>query len=144
MHLNVRSLHKHFDELEEFLVLLPFKPDVICLFATRVQQTLTNTQIIGYDFVFVKSNRKAGGVAVYTNTYLKLTQLNSFKLHGAEFLWLKVWHENQNKTFIIGTIYRHPNENVYKFLDDFSECLEILMNKDKTFYLLVDINIDIN
>ena len=119
-----------------------FKPDVICLSETRVQQPLTNIQINGYDFVNVKLNGKAGGVAVCTNTYLKFTQINSFQLHGAESLWLKVWHENQNKTFVIGTIYRHPNENVHEFLDDFSECLETLMNENKTFYPLGDININ--
>ena len=101
---------------------------MICLSVTRVQP-LINIQINGYDFVNVKPKGKAGGVTVYINTYLKFTQINRFELHGAESVWLKVWHENQNKAFVIGTIYRHPNVNVHEFLDDFSECLETLKMK---------------
>ena len=51
MHFSVGSLHKHFDELGEFLALLFFKSDVICLFETCKQQPLTNMQINGYDLV---------------------------------------------------------------------------------------------
>ena len=117
---------------------------MICFPETCEQPPLTNIQIHGYDFVNVNPKGKAGGVAVYTNTCLKFTQNNSFQLHGAESLWLKIWHEHQNKTFVIGTINRHPNENVYDFLDDFSKCLKTLMNENKTFNLLGDINININ
>ena len=46
VHLNIRSLYKHFDSLCLFLQSLPFKPDVICLTETRVKgQPLANINL---------------------------------------------------------------------------------------------------
>ena len=45
---------------------------------------------------------------------------------------------------LIGSIYRHPTEDSSKFLDDFSDCMEKLVDKKKMFYIIGDINIDIN
>ena len=47
--LNIRSLHKNFDDLHEFVSLLPFKPDVICLSESRINQPLKNIQLQGYN-----------------------------------------------------------------------------------------------
>ena len=51
VHLNIRSLHKNFDNLHEFVSLLPFKPDVICLSESRINQSLKNIQLQGYNFL---------------------------------------------------------------------------------------------
>ena len=37
LHVNIRSLHKNFDSLYEFLVTLSFSPDIICLTETRLK-----------------------------------------------------------------------------------------------------------
>ena len=144
MHLNIRSLHKNFDDLHEFVSLLPFKPDMICLSESRINQPLKNIQLQGYHFFYAKPSKKAGGVAVYVNTKLKFTQLESFQLFGTESIWLKIVTNNSSKSFIIGSIYPHPTEDVVKFIDEFSECLEKLGNEKKTFYILGDMNININ
>ena len=36
LHLNISSLHKHFDELYELCVSLRYKPDILCITETRL------------------------------------------------------------------------------------------------------------
>ena len=145
MHLNIRSLNKNINDLHIFIPTLPFKPDVISLSEARVDQPLQNTDIEGYNLVHVKPKYgQAGGVAVYTTVRLRFAQMNSFPLHDSESIWLKVQHQNDSKTFVIGTIYRHPQESVDLFVEHFSQCLEKLTNDNSTFYILGDINININ
>ena len=144
MHLNIRSLHKNFDDLHEFLSLLPFKPDVICLSESRINQPLKNIQLQGYNFLNAKPGKKAGGVAVYLSMKFNFTQLKSFQLYGMESIWLKIWNNNSTKTILIGSIYRHPTEDSNKFLDDFLDCMEKLADEKKMFYIIGDVNIDIN
>ena len=38
MHLNIRSLQKNYDNLNDLVALLPFRPDVICLSESRISQ----------------------------------------------------------------------------------------------------------
>ena len=124
VHLNIRSLHKNFDDLHKFVSWLPFKPDVICLSESRINQPLKNIQPQGYNFLNAKPDKKAGGVAVYLSMKFNFTQLKSFQLYWTESIWLKIWNN--------------------KFLDDFSDCMEKHADKKKRFYIIDDINIDIN
>ena len=121
VHLNIRSLHKNFDDLHEFVSLPPFKPDVICLSESRINQPLKNIQLQGYNFLNGKPGKKAGGLAVYLRMKFNFTQLRSFQLYGTESIWLKIWNNNSTKTILIGSIYRHPTEDSNKFLDYFSD-----------------------
>ena len=130
--------------MHEFVSLLPFKPDVICLSESRINQPLKNIQLQGYNFLNAKPGKKAGGVAVYSSMKFNFTQLKSFQLYGTESIWLKIWNNNSTKTILIGSIYRHPTEDSNKFLDDFSDCMEKLVDEKKMFYIIGDINIDIN
>ena len=62
VHLNIRSLFKHFDSLCLFLQSLPFKPAMICLTETRVKdQPLAKINLSNYSFVHTQSHSNAGG-----------------------------------------------------------------------------------
>ena len=143
VHLNIRSLHKNFDDLHEFVSLLPFKPVVICLSESRINQPLKNIQLQGHNFSMLNLV-KSRGVTVYLSLKFNFTQLKSFQLYGMESTWLKIWNNNSTKTILIGSIYWHPTEDSNKFLDDFSDCMEKLADEKKMFYIISDINIDIN
>ena len=130
--------------MHEFVSLLPFKPDVICLSKSRINQPLKNIQLQGYNFLNAKRGKKAGVVAVYLSMKFNFTQLKSFQLYGTESIWLKIWNSNSIKTILIGSIYWHPTEDSNKFLDDFSDCMKKLADEKKMFYIIGDINIDIN
>ena len=112
VHLNNRSLHKNFDDLHEFVSLLHFKPDIICLSESRINQPLKNIQLQGYNILNAKPAKKAGRVAVYLSMKFNFTQLKSFQLCGTESIWLKIWNNNSTKT-IPNWLYlpasnRHP------------------------------------
>ena len=111
VHLNITSLHKNFDDLPEFVCLLPFKPNVICLSESRIYQPLKNIQLQGYNFLNAKPGKKAGGVAVYLSMKFNFTQLKSFQLYGTESIWLKTWPNNSTKLILIGSVYWHPTED---------------------------------
>ena len=72
LHLNIRSLQKNYDDLSYDLVAsLFFRPDVICLFESRINQSLKSIQPRGYNFIKAKPNKQAGGTAIYVCSKLK-------------------------------------------------------------------------
>ena len=105
---------------------------------------MKNIQLQEYNFLNAKPGKKASSVAVYFSIKFNFTQLKSFHLYGSESIWLKIWNNNSTKTILIGSIYRHPTKDSNKFLDDFSDCMENLVDEKKIFYIIGDINIDIN
>ena len=66
LHINIRLLHKNFDNLYDFLVELNFLPDVICLTETRIKlHPLLNISLPNYTFFHTDSTTNAGGVGIY-------------------------------------------------------------------------------
>ena len=66
LHINIRSLQKHINNLQEFLSNSNFFPDIIAITETLIKDQLAiNIDIPGYKFFFVKSFNNAGGVGVY-------------------------------------------------------------------------------
>ena len=82
-----------------FLKSLLFKPDVICLTETRVNdQPLANINLPNYSFVHIPSQSNAGGVAVYVSLNLKFSlDDNQHQLHNSESIWLNL-HHHENKS----------------------------------------------
>ena len=145
MHLNIRSLPKNYDALCNLLQSLKFFPDLFCLTETRIKdRPLFNISLPGYSFVHVNSKTAAGGVAVYISNRLNYKFYEKqFRLHKAESIWLNISGCHQN--CIVGVIYRHPSlTKINKFLNDLSSCLFELSSCNKSFYLLGDVNINID
>jgi len=59
LHINVRSLQKHFDTLNEIITNSILKPDVICLTESRIKPDtmLCSLDLYGYDFVFTSPHK---------------------------------------------------------------------------------------
>ena len=123
LHLNIRTFNKYFNDLHDLIASLPFKPNVVCLSESRINEPFENIKIDGYNFVHVKPKTKgqAGGVAVYINVRIEFKKTDCFNPCGSESLWLKLQLQKQTKSVIIGTIYRHPSKNINKFAEDFSD-----------------------
>ena len=145
LHLNIRSLNKNFDELYDFLVSFRLRPDVICLTETRIyNDPLDNITIPQYKFFHVDSQSSAGGVAVYVsdNITCKLCP-DQYIMSNSECLWLELCKSNSTEKFIVGTVYRHPDQSTVKiFVDGFSDCLNDLCTSSKPYYTLGDFNIN--
>ena len=117
MHFSITSLHKSFGGLHEFVSLLSCKPDVICLSESEINQPIKNIQAQDYNFFKAKPGKKAGGVAMYLSMKFNFTRLKSLRLYGTESIWLEIWTNISTKTDLIGFIYRHPADDLNKFLD---------------------------
>ena len=94
--------------------------------------------------IHVDLQSSAGGVAVYVSDKFKCNPCSNLCIMpSSEYLWLKLSRANSTEKFIVGTIYRHPNQSTLKnFLDSFSECLNDLSILKK-FYNIGDFNINI-
>ena len=146
MHVNIRSLHKNFDSLYEFLVTLSFSSDIFCLTETRLKsEALINIDLPLYKFNYVDSTTAAGGVAIYVSNKLQFEVCpNQHVLNSSECLWLELSENNSKSKFIVGVVYRHPDQTkVDDFLASFSTCLSNLSNSKKVYYILCDFNINI-
>ena len=72
-HTNVRSLAKHFDELQNLLSILQTKFDVIGISKTKEnidEGFITNVNLNGNYMCTQPSKSAAGGVAIYVNDNL--------------------------------------------------------------------------
>ena len=85
-----------------------------------------------------RSDRTGGGVIIYIREGLAFSKRND--LHNNEAIYIQV-NETRCKPLIIGCIYRPPNQQVEKFLEDFNNSLAgIESHFDKI--ILGDFNID--
>ena len=66
LHVNIRSLSKNLDTLNEHLVTMNRNPDIIAITETRLnEQSVSNIEIHNYDFLHNDSPTRAGGTAIY-------------------------------------------------------------------------------
>ena len=128
MHLNIRSQQKNFDNFYNFLISLPTAPHVISLTETKIKdEPLCNISNPGHIFLHVNSLTNARGVGVYINNKLHFKRINlSVKCATCEDIWMNITSPKPNTQFIVGTIYRHPNPCVTKFLEYLNEILIVL------------------
>ena len=152
IHINIRSLNKpeNFEVLHEFLTLLPYFPDIVCVLETRLKgNPLINISLPDNNFVHSDSVTNAGGVAVYVSTKykFKLDCDLEMKLNGCEELWLNIkTNDISNQKFTVGVIYRHPNysnSTVKEFSEALCNFISKITNRKDTFYLLGNLNIDL-
>ena len=68
MHVNIRSLHKNFNLLYEFIQSLQFVPQIICITEMRIKnQPQIKVSIPNYGFAHANSKSNAGGFAMHIN-----------------------------------------------------------------------------
>ena len=121
IHLNISSLQKHIDDLHEFLVCLPYRPDVLCIFETRIADVPSiNISITEYNFFYVNSPAIVGGVGLYVLQDLKceITTEFSINVDGVDELWTEIsGRESQSKIKrLICCVYRHPLQKNLRIL----------------------------
>ena len=97
LHFNIRSLHKNFDAMYNFLQSLDFLPDIICLSETRItDEPLDDILITSYSFIQVNSHSTVGGVAVYISKKVKFElSKNQLSLYNSKSLWLTIYTKNR-------------------------------------------------
>ena len=154
LHVNITSLNKQkiFDALYEFLTLLPLTPDIVCVSETRLKDNpLINIAIPNYNFVHADSVTNAGGVGrgsyVSSRFRFQVDRELNLNLNGCEKIWLNLTKENRLTKITIGAMYRHPNvrsNDIENFSKALCNTIHKTTKRNGTFYLLGDINIDLN
>ena len=134
LRINIRSLHKNFDNLYDFLIELNFLPDVICLTETQIKlHPLLNISLLNYTFFHTDSTTNAGGVGIYLlNKFQVKKSITQYNFSKSECLWLDISENNFKTELTVGAVYRHPDQTkLIEFIEEFSNSLSDLSHKKK-------------
>lgn len=147
-HLNIRSLPKHFSELQNFLSTLNLKFSVIGLTETWLTENTQDLfELEGYcHFKLFRSGRRGGGVSLYVNENLNVRIRNDLCVINSNFESLVVEipkGDKIDKHIVLTIIYRPPNSDVQSFNEFISDLIWKLKIENKTSYFLGDFNINL-
>ena len=139
LHLNIRSLSKHFDELCHLLNSFPFQLDLFACCETWItpQVDISSLQISGYNII--TDNRTfstGGGVALYIKSSFENHLRNDLKIAGVENIWV------DTQDLLIGVIYNPPSGSQRDFIDEFENVLHSVFLSKRKCLILVDFNIN--
>ena len=147
LHLNIRSLNKHFDELKLFL-----ETDADQSFSViGLSETWLNSNsesffsIDGYKmFVNNRPDKSGGGVALYiSHTFECIVHDDISRMDNiVESLFLEICIPGI-RNIVVGIMYRPPNSNIKDFLTYLSDLVKSPVFKNKDCFFLGDFNIDL-
>jgi len=147
-HLNVRSLNKNSNDLYNFLTTLNLAFDVLVLSEIwNHNLELYSNLFAGYVFHYdCCATSHIGGIGVYVKDSFVCSIRDNLKLQSTEKntvenIWIEI--NNGKCKYIIGALYRHPNQNI----DDFTVLLDGRLSEISTSHMPCiiagDINIDL-
>ena len=147
LHLNIRSINKHFDDFQ----LLLDNPSQCLPSVIGVTETWLSTDpnppfaLYEHDFIFnSRKERTGGGVALYISKSYDYSVCTDITLmnNDVESLFIEISLLNQ-KNIIIGVVYRPPKGNILDFISSLSDIINnpILNNKD--CFIMGDFNINL-
>ena len=148
LHINIRSLQKHFDDLSEFLLTLNRSTiSVIAVSETWLHRSNSDLfHFPGYHFISSHRDHKAGGgVGLYIQSHLEFklrTDLQSSNSALNESLLAEIIQPH-GKNIIVGCFYRPPDVLVADFNNSLECILSTITFENKLSYLMGDFNISI-
>jgi Reverse transcriptase (RNA-dependent DNA polymerase)/Endonuclease-reverse transcriptase len=149
IHINCRSLNKNFDSIHSFIMSLSLLPSVILLTETWLssESPLHFYHLENYSLLSKprESNKSGGGVAMYISNMLTYREINSttqgnfgsFEYFAVDIL-LK-----QGVPLKIMVVYRPPDASLTIFIEELSNLLEVLNQKNNQLLIAGDFNIDL-
>ena len=156
-HLNVRSLNKNFDNLLNHLSMLNTQFSVISLSETwnkdddddeefeneKKNDSSDSFEIKGYEFEQnCRKERQGGGVAMYIKTGVPYKILENLEFSEAESLFIEI-KPKVGKATIVGVVYRPPDSNLKKCVDEFDQILSKINSEGKFGWICGDFNINL-
>lgn len=148
MHLNIRSLNSKTQAFCTFISLIKMEFDVIVLSEIWSYNIAFYSKLLdGYTLYFdlpVGSN--VGGIGMFVRESLTCKIRNDLRLpkhsnYKVENLWLEI--AKNNKSYIVGGIYRHPNQNINTFSSLIESTLCKLKQCSCSCIILGDMNVDL-
>lgn len=149
LHLNIRSIVSHLDELESIIDLLE-TPTFIGVAETWLKNHNHELYSLNNYFHHAKcrSTRNGGGVSIFVHHSIPthVTEYPStLLLNSAESIFVETDGKprGSNRKYLIGEIYRPPNLPTEPFIEEFNKLLEYCNTLDHIVYIMGDFNIDL-
>ena len=142
-HINIRSLNKNIDALR--LLYEECIKSKFHLIGLSEVWNVSCADILGIDGYTLEVNcrdpgLRGGGVGVYVHSSLKYKMLK-YDIDFAESLWLEV--QIDDRSVVVGVIYRKPNTDIFQFQESLLSVLERIKVDKKLCILMGDFNIDL-
>jgi hypothetical protein len=147
-HMNIRSLNSKQRQICQLFELLDYEFDVIIL--TEIWTVNINfyaNLFTGYDFYYdLPQDSKVGGVGLFIRNTCTVHELPQYQILSTrtsvvENKWVEVTKESRK--YIIGGIYRHPNQNIADFTSLLEPVLNSISDQKLPCIIAGDINIDL-
>ena len=137
--INIKSLNKNSEKLEELWSVRGKMPEIVAISKTELNSNL-KTFLPGYTFIHNNSPTNAGGVGMFTKDTLNYKTTTEYQLNimGYEEIWVKIQLNNTEKVFSV--LYRHPNLKLSDFQSSFEKTIGILNKQKLIYYLCGDFN----
>lgn len=137
VHVNIRSIHKHWAEFSCIAHNLKDAVDVFVLSEINIAEDITyKFSLAGYaSFYRTRDNKAGGGLAVFVRNSWASVQLD-FSLVTAESLMVHIYNTSLDIRLL--AIYRPPNLNPRRFIEEINE----LRIPSGPFCMIGDVNIN--
>ena len=148
-HLNISSLPKHFDDLQQLLLSIKIDFDILAITESRISSrndTTHNLEISNYSREYCTTESSAGGTVLYIkniHSFIPRPDLQIYKSTHLESNFVEIINPKK-PNIIVGCIYRHPCMDLNEFNDSFlNTLLDKISKENKSIFLLGDFNIDL-
>lgn len=143
LHVNIRSIRKHWNEFQTIVGEVHGTVDVFVLTEINVRDVdISQDQfsLLGFEaFFFTRTQSRGGGIAIYVRDDWSTADI-VVPFEHAECISLKLF--NNTYGIALMAFYRPPSGNVLKFLDELNSNLSNMSPTDK-LCLVGDFNIDL-
>ena len=146
LHVNIRSMNKNFESLNNLLDQSNFNFSVLGLSETWFSDKPNSLfSIPGFDLVYNnRINKTGGGVGMYISSayrYSERPNLN-YMNDSIETIFVEI-ESVERKNIIIGVVYRPPKSSQNEFLSQLQNILANPLLRDKDCILMGDFNINL-
>lgn len=142
IHINIRSLRKHWNTLQGYLVSILKYLDVLVLTEVNVKEDeITLYSLDNFDsYSRCRLNGNGGGILVFVRRVFVVERL-FYELEECEHLCLKIQNVSCNFDYILSCIYRPPSRNLNVFIEQLNNFLNEDGVKKHNSIVLGDVNI---
>ena len=142
IHVNTRSLLRHFDDIATLVA--NEHPHILALSETWLDDSVSDAEVLlpGYSLFRFDRNRYGGGVALYILNGLTCSLLScGVTPSGVEFMWVSVVCSCFHPSLVVGCFYRPPSAPSQS-IHDLCLTLETMMLNRKYMLACGDFNIN--
>ena len=147
LHLNIRSLQKHFNDFKSFLSHLNFLSKIICLSKTWLHDpkhaasfALSNYQMIN---LYQQNGRSEEGVCIFIHESLDFKERKDLNISKNYSEIGSIEITNKTKNIILSSVYRPHASSLKELKSCFKPIFDNIRTNNKDLYLVGDFNINV-